>query len=71
VAGHGVVLVDALDGDPGQEVLTANGLEGRPQARVVQQPLGRELVDQPLVKLCRHRHRRLEVLVGVAVRLSR
>jgi hypothetical protein len=29
VAGHGVILVDALNGDTGQEVLAGHGLEGR------------------------------------------
>jgi hypothetical protein len=56
VAGHGVILVDALDGHTGQEVLAGHGLEGRSQARVAQQPIGHELVDQPLVQLrcCGH-----------------
>ena len=57
MAGHGVILVDALDRDTGQEVLTGHSLEGRSQARVGQQPVSPELVDQPLVQLrCRGHH---------------
>jgi hypothetical protein len=45
---------DAFGLRPGQDVLVADGLEGRPQPGVVEQPLAGQVVHQPLVQVARH-----------------